>query len=87
MSTDHARAEAERLLSAAFEIPRTPRSPEYKAGALAVLTWLAGAMLKMPRCPHPAGTAQADAWLSGIAEGHAIWNNEQARRAVKGGAA
>lgn len=61
------------LLSQAFSTPRTPRSPEYKAGALALLRFRCGQVTTCEECPHVPGTASADAWFSGIAEGHSIF--------------
>lgn len=59
------------LFSAAFNVPRDPRSQEYKAGALALLRFKCGKADSLD-CPHPPGTAAADAWFSGLSEGHAI---------------
>lgn len=59
------------LFNAAFDKPRDPRSAEYKAGALAALEFRVMG-LPVP-CPHSPGTAQADAFFSGLDEGHAIW--------------
>jgi len=61
----------DRLFDAAFNIARDPRSAEYKAGARSVLNYrYKGAGI---RCPHPMGTAQADAFYAGVDEGHRIW--------------
>lgn len=58
------------LFDAAFNIARDARSEEYKNGVLiGIRSQLAG---QAPRCPHPAGTAQADAWIAGHFEGRAI---------------
>lgn len=62
---------ADRLFKAAFETPRNPRSAEYKAGARAVLDYrISGIRISSP---HPAGSAQFDAYHAGVTEGHAIW--------------
>jgi hypothetical protein len=61
----------DQLFNAAFNMPRDPRSAEYKAGVRAVLRYRA--MGECIRCPHPMGTAQADAFYSGTDEGHRIW--------------
>jgi hypothetical protein len=61
------------LFAAAFSTPRTPRSPEYKAGALALLRFKCGQVERCEECPHPDGTAAADAWYSGLSEGHSIF--------------
>ena len=73
-------ADVDQLLAAAFNVPRDPRSPEYKAGARAALDFRANAV----RIPHPytAGSAADDAYHAGIQEGHVIW-----RKAVMAGAA
>ena len=50
-----------------FDRPRDPRSPAYKAGALAAIRLnLDGVDLGLPYAP---GTAEHDAWLAGYAEG------------------
>jgi hypothetical protein len=62
---------AERLFSAAFNVPRSPRSAEYKAGARAVLEYrINGTRIS---CPHPSASAQSDAFHAGCTEGHQIW--------------
>ncbi|HEU0201844.1 MAG TPA: hypothetical protein VFR86_15600 [Burkholderiaceae bacterium] len=62
---------AQKLLAEAFTRPRDPRSNEYKAGVRAALEFrLAGVAIDIP---YPLGTAQADAFFSGLQEGHAIW--------------
>lgn len=63
----------EAILAAAFNKPRDPRSPEYKAGVKAALTFrLAGIHSVLP---YTLGTARADAWFSGTDEGHHLWRN------------
>lgn len=79
MTTTPTGATANQLFAAAFDVPRDPRSNEYKAGALAALHFRIEGR-KIPR-PYSAGTAADDAYHAGIAEGHAIW-----RRAQEGGA-
>lgn len=59
------------LMAAAFGVPRDPRSPEYKAGVRAALAFRIDG-IKI-RCPHPMGTAQADAFYSGVDEGRRRW--------------
>lgn len=62
---------AEQLFKAAFEVPRNPRSAEYKAGARAVLDYrVRGVRITSP---HMAGSAQFDAFHAGVDEGHRIW--------------
>jgi len=61
----------DRLYSAAFDIPRDPRSDEYKAGVRAVLKFrIDGTPISRP---FKIGSAQDDAYYAGHAEGHAIW--------------
>jgi hypothetical protein len=68
---DKSNMSADETFRAAFDNARTPRSPEYKAGVLALLKHkLEGAA--PPKCPYQVGTAQADAWFSGTEEGNAI---------------
>jgi hypothetical protein len=74
VTTSHAlELDPEALLFTAFSTPRTPRSPEYKAGALALLRFKCGLAERCEECPHPHGTAAADAWYSGLREGHSIF--------------
>ena len=60
---------AQQIFTDAFGVAREPRSAEYKAGVRAALQWRLGETETLV-CPHPLGTAQADAWLSGTDEGH-----------------
>lgn len=61
----------ETLFHEAFSTPRDPRSDEYKAGVRATLRFrFQGQAVK---CPYALGTAQADAFFSGIDEGNLIW--------------
>ncbi|NCC53729.1 MAG: hypothetical protein EOM20_21335 [Spartobacteria bacterium] len=55
------------LMAATFEVPRDPCSPAYKVGARAGMR----SMLEQvqARCPYTLGTAEADAWFAGLAEG------------------
>lgn len=64
------------LFDAAFNTPRDPRSPEYKAGVMHILRVKTGETEPLP-CPYPLGTARADAWFSGTDEGHNIWRRHQ----------
>lgn len=64
------------LMKAAFCRPRADRSPEYKAGVRALLSHrIDGIKLD---CPRAAGTAQSDAFWSGVDEGRKIWSDVQA---------
>ena len=66
----------DQLMAAAFAGPRSPRSPEYRAGARAVLAFrITSAPI---RRPYAAGTAQDDAFDAGQAEGHIIWRRQAA---------
>jgi hypothetical protein len=60
---------AQQILSEAFSYPRDPRSEEYKAGVLEALRFRLGEVERL-RCPYKVGTARADAWFSGVDEGH-----------------
>jgi hypothetical protein len=66
---------ADDLFTKAFNVPRDPRSPEYKAGALYILRLKTGG--ERQRCPYEAGSSQADAWHAGTDEGHRIWRGHQ----------
>jgi hypothetical protein len=68
---------AEQLFEEAFNHPRSPRSPEYKAGIKAALLYRFNH--KEINLPYPAGTSQCDAWFSGLDEGHAIFRNYEKR--------
>ncbi len=68
---------AEELFQAAFSTPRTPRSDEYKGGVRAALRYHAHG--EKIQCPHTPGTAQADAWFSGIGEGHSLWRESEGK--------
>lgn len=72
---------ASELFEQQFSKPRTPRSPEYKAGVLAHMKY----RMKESddcKCPYAEGTASADAWWSGVTESWLILaaNNADARR-------
>jgi hypothetical protein len=64
-----------KLMKAAFDKPRDPRSDEYKAGVRAALTFRING--EHTANPHKPGTAQADAFFSGIDEGHSIYRELQ----------
>jgi len=65
------------LMQQAFERPRTPRSPEYKAGCRAFLDFKLN-QVAIER-NYQFGTAQADAFFAGVDEGHAILRHAQTR--------
>lgn len=58
------------LMTKAFDKFRTPRSDAYKAGVRAILAMRIER--KSVEMPYDVGTADADAYFSGHAEGHAI---------------
>ena len=67
----HSTSLALQLFDAAFNTPRDPRSPEYRAGVMHILRVKTGEIEPLA-CPYPLGTARADAWFSGTDEGHKI---------------
>jgi hypothetical protein len=75
-------AGADQLIDAAFNVPREPRSSQYKAGARAALAFRTE-RAPIPQ-PYPVGSVEADAFSAGIEEGHAIWRRTKA--ATKGAA-
>jgi hypothetical protein len=66
-----ARDQAEKLFCTAFSTPRTPRSEAYKTGVRAA--FFRHAYCTPSQCPYDVGTAEADAWFSGLEEGHRLW--------------
>lgn len=68
---------ANEIFTAAFDKPRDKRSNEYKLGASDTLKFRCGEIHSV-RCPYEIGTAQADAYFAGCAEGHQLFNNEAA---------
>ena len=65
---------ADRLFAEAFD-PwrcRTPRSDAYKAGVLAVLRAKESGV-RITGVLYADGTAEADAYYAGCAEGHVLW--------------
>ena len=74
----------DQLFSAAFSASRDPRSGEYMDGTRAALAYrLEGARIGQP---YQVGTAAADAFASGIAEGHAIWRRASGQPVTTDGA-
>lgn len=65
-------ANIDQLMAEIFDKPRTPRSDAYKAGVRAVLHFrlIGKARGEHVRCPYRLGTAEADAFFGGVAEGH-----------------
>ena len=66
------------LFEAAFHPHRDPRSDAYKAGVLAALRFRLNEAERV-HCPYPPGTAEADAFFSGVQEGHALAREEEVR--------
>jgi len=67
----HSNECAQHIFNSAFNRPRDPRSAEYKAGVLAALRYrIEGVKIKQVYRP---GTASADAFYSGLDEGHRLW--------------
>jgi hypothetical protein len=62
------------LMTKAFAVPRDRRSEEYKKGVRSALELRFNG--EKQTCPYEAGTAQADAFFSGINEGFDIWRRE-----------
>lgn len=74
----------DQLFNAAFSKSRDPRSGEYMDGARAALAFrIEGARIGRP---YQVGTAAADAFYSGIEEGHAIWRRAGGAESVTAGA-
>jgi len=71
MSTGEAVLLVERLMIAAFNCPRDPRSDAYVLGVRELLK--CKAMGVKFHCRYKPGTAEADAFYSGSDEGNAIW--------------
>jgi hypothetical protein len=63
------------LMKRAFDVPRDPRSAEYKAGVRSILTLRLGGVAKP--FPYRLGTVEADAYLAGQDEGNRIWRTLQ----------
>jgi len=68
---------ADEIFKDAFDVPRNPRSPEYKRGVLAALKFRREGVKISD--PFPEGTAASDAFHAGVDEGHTLWR-EWARR-------
>ena len=72
-----------RLFEDAFTTPRGSRSDEYKQGVLAALRFRFDS--EKISCPFAQGTAAADAFFSGLEEGHTLWRNNCELCASAGG--
>lgn len=59
------------LMRRAFDVPRDPRSAEYKQGVRDTLIFrIEGDQMVLP---YDIGTAQCDAYFAGREEGNLIW--------------
>lgn len=67
--------EVDTMFASAFDVPRDPRSSEYKAGVRAALQFRVDGTPIIR--PYPVGSAGDDAFDGGLAEGHAIWRRAQ----------
>ena len=67
----------DQLFQTAFYNGRTPRSAEYQTGTRAALAFRIERKDIDP--PYQAGTAAADAYFAGLAEGHALWRTAMAK--------
>lgn len=70
------------LFAQAFEqnSTRDPRSDAYKAGVLAALEHRESGDTGDIGNPYMLGTAEADAWFSGLQEGYNRWRHHQDTR-------
>lgn len=67
----------QKLFYGAFEKKREERSNEFKLGALAGLRFR---ILKDDiKCPYAVGSAERDAYYSGVDEGYLIWCEQTGR--------
>lgn len=73
----------ERLMHAAFNTARDPRSFAYKLGAQELLKHRAMGVKFV--CPYTLGTAEADAFFSGSDEGRMIWTRHLDSKPADGG--
>jgi len=69
----------EALFTAAFAVPRDPRSNAYKQGVRAALQFRIEGR-RIPKLYDPA-SAEDDAFHAGTQEGHALWRKAQAEKA------
>jgi hypothetical protein len=77
----NAAALLDQLVGIAFSQPRAPRSEQYKIGVRAVLA--AQVMGQSMACEFVPGTAAADAFHAGAAEGRLIWAQHLERQLPK----
>jgi hypothetical protein len=74
-------SEATDIFDAAFSRPRDARSRPYKYGVLAALRFRMREITEIP-FPYEAGSAEADAYFSGLDEGHSLAREYFANAAV-----
>lgn len=75
LHSDERENKADRLFTEAFREYRDPRSQAYKDGVLAGIR--SGLGITKPKLPFTVGTAEADAWFSGVIEGRRIAKESQ----------
>lgn len=71
------KSKAEELFGAAFSVPRDPRSQAYKDGVLAALRYRYEGLSVKAQNPYSIGTAECDAFFSGIDEGNRIFRDQE----------
>lgn len=67
-------SQVDRLMSLTFFPGRAPRSDAYREGCRAALEYRILGRSMGPG--YPAGCCEADAWVAGVEEGHAIWRRK-----------
>ena len=65
------------LFDEAFSKPRDPRSSAYREGVVRALQFKCGEISTIGRCGYLPGSAELDAWLSGLDEGFLLVRREQ----------
>lgn len=70
----------DRLMEAAFNRQREPRSAAYKNGVRAVLAFRAGSTFDIS-APYSAGSAERDAFIAGMDEGREVWRSQMRKEA------
>lgn len=73
--SDDQLSKAKALFSEAFNVPREPRSLEYKRGVMDILIFRCAGI--RPDCPYKSGSVQRGACLAGCDEGHTIWRRSR----------
>jgi hypothetical protein len=72
-------SEAQQIHDKAFSPsnPRSPRSDAYKLGVLDALKFRFDSVPLKDLTRYPEASAEADAWYSGLEEGHSLWRKSQ----------